>query len=174
MDLKSLSKKIWNDFIVPCIVGMLIGLTVNLFVGFTSVSGMSMYPTLNHKDFLYMSKISKDSATNGDIVVFDTTPEEMFFNKVYYIKRLIAKEGDHVVIKDGKVKVNDKELVEDYTDGSVTEGDVDVVVPQGKYFVLGDNRDGSTDSRVFGLVSQDNIVGVVKGRIFPFKSISNK
>lgn len=174
MDLKSLSKKIWNDFIVPCIVGMLVGLTVNLFVGFTSVSGMSMYPTLNHKDFLYMSKISKDNATNGDIIVFDTTPEEMFFNKVYYIKRLIAKEGDHVVIKDGKVKVNNVELIEDYTDGSVTEGDVDVVVPQGKYFVLGDNRDGSTDSRVFGLVSQENVVGVVKGRIFPFKAISNK
>lgn len=172
MDLKSLTKKTMDDLIIPCIVGMLIGLILNLFVGFTSVNGMSMYPTLEHKNFLIMNKIFKKNATNGDIIVFDTTPDVKRRDKIFYIKRVIAKEGDHIVIKDGKVKVNNIELKEDYTDGSVTEGDIDIVVPEGNYFVLGDNRDGSSDSRVFGLVSQENVVGIVINRLYPFKPLN--
>lgn len=171
MDLKSLTKKIIDELLVPAIVGIAIGLTFNLFIGFTSVNGLSMYPTLEHKDFLVMNKITKNAIHSGDIVVFDTTPESKYKDKIYYIKRVIATEGDHIVIKDGKVIVNDVELKEKYTDGSVTEGDIDIVIPQGKYFVLGDNRDGSSDSRVFGLVSHENIVGKVINRLYPFKLI---
>lgn len=171
MDSKSLTiKKIINDFLKPAIVGIVMGLTINLLVGFTSVNGLSMYPTLEHKDFLLMNKIGKNTTTNGDIIVFDTTPD-VKHNKIYYIKRVIATEGDHIVIKNGKVIVNNIELEENYTDGSLTEGNVDMIIPQGKYFVLGDNRDGSSDSRVFGLVSHENVVGKVVNRVFPFKLI---
>lgn len=177
MRIKSLAKSaldIIMQLIIPAIVGILVGSIINLFIGFTSVSGMSMYPTLEDKDFLFMNKMLSDSADNGDIVVFDTTPDAKYKDKIFYIKRVIAKEGDHLVISDGKVKLNDKVLKEDYTDGSYTEGEVDVIIPKGKYFVLGDNRDGSTDSRVFGLVSQEDIEGVVKARVLPLKPISNK
>lgn len=174
MDLKSLTKKIIDELLIPAIVGIAVGLIFNLFIGFTSVNGLSMYPTLEHKDFLVMNKITTNNITNGDIIVFDTTPDAKYKEKIYYIKRVIAKEGDHIVIKDGKVIVNDVELKENYTDGSVTEGDINITVPQGKYFVLGDNRDGSSDSRVFGLVSHENIVGKVINRVYPFKLIESK
>lgn len=174
MDLKSLTKKIIDELLIPAIVGIAVGLIFNLFIGFTSVNGLSMYPTLEHKDFLVMNKITANNITNGDIIVFDTTPDAKYKEKIYYIKRVIAKEGDHIVIKDGKVIVNDVELKENYTDGSVTEGDIDITIPQGKYFVLGDNRDGSSDSRVFGLVSHENIVGKVINRVYPFKLIESK
>lgn len=174
MDLKSLTRKIIDELLVPAIVGVAIGLTFNLFIGFTSVNGLSMYPTLEHKDFLAMNKIAKNNIENGNIIVFDTTPDAKYRDKVYYIKRVIATEGDHIVIRDGKVIVNDVELKETYTDGSLTEGEVDMTIPKGKYFVLGDNRDGSSDSRVFGLVSHDDIVGKVINRLYPFKLIEHK
>lgn len=174
MDLKSLTKKIIDELLIPAIVGIAVGLIFNLFIGFTSVNGLSMYPTLEDKDFLVMNKITTNNITNGDIIVFDTTPDAKYKEKIYYIKRVIAKEGDRLVIKDGKVIVNDVELKENYTDGSVTEGDIDITIPQGKYFVLGDNRDGSSDSRVFGLVSHENIVGKVINRVYPFKLIESK
>ena len=173
MNLKGLTGKIFEEYIKPCIVGFIIAILFNMFAGFTSVNGMSMYPTLNHKDFLFLSKIGKNNISNKDIIVFDTTPESKKKEKIYYIKRVIAKSGDHIVIKNGEIKVNDIKLTETYTDGSVTEGDIDILVPEGKYFVLGDNRDGSSDSRVFGLVSHDNIVGVVVNRLYPFKLIKN-
>lgn len=174
MGLKNLIKKIIDELLIPAIVGIGMGLIFNLFVGFTSVNGLSMYPTLEHKDFLVMNKFATNNVSNGEIVVFDTTPNMKYKDKIYYIKRVIAKEGDHLVIKDGKVILNNVELKEDYTDGSVTEGEIDITVPKGKYFVMGDNRDGSSDSRVFGLVSHENIVGKIINRVYPFKLIEKK
>ena len=173
MDFKKLFRGFVVELLIPSIYGIAIGLIVNLFVGFTSVRGESMYPTLNDRDFLMLNKISKGNIENGDIVVFDVTPELSYREKIFYIKRVIGKSGDHVVIKDGKVIVNDIELNEVYTDGSITEGEIDILVPDGSYFVLGDNRDESSDSRVIGLVSHENVTGVVKMRLYPFNKIEN-
>lgn len=174
MNLKSLMKFIKDEVIIPCSVGCAIAIFINMFVGFTFVNGSSMYPTLEDKDYLMLNKISKESPDNGDIVVFDTTPDAKNRDKIYYIKRVIATPGQHIEIKDGIVRVNGKTLDEKYTDGSVTEGEIDTIVPEGKYFVLGDNRDGSTDSRVFGFVPKETMVGKVIVRLYPFKSIEYK
>lgn len=174
MDLKSLMKFLKDEILIPCAVGIVVAVIINNFVGFTFVNGSSMYPTLENKDYLMLNKIGKDNVEKGKIVVFDTTPDAKRKDKVYYIKRVIATEGDHLEIKDGVVRINGKTLDEKYTDGSITEGDINTVVPEGKYFVLGDNRDGSTDSRIFGFVSEKDIVGTVVTRIFPFKKISYK
>lgn len=94
--------------------------------------------------------------------------------KESYIKRVIAFPGEHVVIKDGKVFINNKELDEKYLKEDVkTEinqniGFDDFIVPQNCIFTMGDNRSGSMDCRDFGCIPLEKIEGTVWIRIFPF------
>ena len=93
-------------------------------------------------------------------------------NKVSYIKRVIGVPGDHVVIKDGKVYINDVELNESYIrPGVITDNGrgncTDVVVPENSIFVMGDNRTQSTDSRSFGCIPLEKIESKVWIRIWP-------
>lgn len=95
-------------------------------------------------------------------------------NKTSYIKRIIAVEGDHIKIKDGKVYLNGKELEEEYLDEGVTTNMGhygifdDIIVPNDCVFVMGDNRDQSTDSRCFGCIPVSKIEGKVWIRFWPF------
>lgn len=108
----------------------------------------------------------------GDIIVFRYPENE----NVDYIKRIVALSGDRVRISGNKVYVNDELLDEPYTRhilGSY-RGDYvydDVVVPEGYFFVLGDNRDNSRDSRYWGFVSRRNIVGRAFLVYYPFNHI---
>lgn len=95
-------------------------------------------------------------------------------NKTSYIKRIIGVAGDHIEIKDNKVYLNGEELEETYLDeGVVTNmGSYgvysDIVVPEGYVFVMGDNREHSTDSRCFGCIPVSKIEGKVWIRFWPF------
>lgn len=94
--------------------------------------------------------------------------------KESYIKRVIALPGEHVVIKDGKVFINNKELDEKYlqedikTEINQKTGFDDFIVPQNCVFAMGDNRAGSMDCRDFGCIPLEKIEGTVCIRIFPF------
>ena len=91
------------------------------------------------------------------------------------VKRVIGVEGDKVVITNGQVYVNDKLLNEPYlSEGMDTEGEMEVTVPKGKLFVLGDNREVSLDSRYdkVGLVDVSDVEGKVFVRLYPFNDIS--
>ena len=92
--------------------------------------------------------------------------------KTSYIKRVIGTPGDHIVIKDGNVYINDQKLEESYLQsGVVTDNGhgncVDVVVPENSVFVMGDNRSQSTDSRCFGCIPLEKIESKVWIRIWP-------
>lgn len=92
--------------------------------------------------------------------------------KTSYIKRVIGLPGEHILIKDGKVYINDELLEESYLqDGVVTDNGkgncIDLVVPENSVFVMGDNRAQSTDSRCFGCVPLEKIEGKVWIRIWP-------
>lgn len=92
--------------------------------------------------------------------------------KMSYIKRVIGIPGDHVVIKDGKVYINDKKIDESYLQpGVVTDNGrgycTDIVVPENCVFVMGDNRTQSTDSRCFGCIPLEKIESRVWIRIWP-------
>ena len=93
--------------------------------------------------------------------------------KTSYIKRVIATEGQHVVIKDGKVFINDIEFKEEYLQPDViTESTefTDFIVPEGYIFAMGDNRTRSTDCRAFGCVPIDKVEGTVVFRFWPLSN----
>lgn len=92
-------------------------------------------------------------------------------NKTSYIKRVIATEGEHVRIANGKVYINDKELNEPYLqEDVVTTSNLynDFIVPEGYLFLVGDNRGKSTDCRAFGCIPVEKIEGKVAFRFWPF------
>ena len=102
--------------------------------------------------------------------------------KISYIKRVIGLPGDHVVIKDGKVFINDNEFEENYLQSGVVTDDgkgncIDLIVPNNTVFAMGDNRSQSTDCRCFGCIPLEKIESKVWIRIWPlnlFGKIENK
>ncbi len=130
------------------------------------VDGSSMNKTLFHGDIVVCN--TKKSVNRGDVII---TYDEDIIGKNWIIKRVIALEGDTVMIKDGKVYVNDMEnpLEEPYafgkteTAGSKLEDGEQITVKEGEVFFLGDNREGSSDCRYCGRPSKlSNVVGVVE------------
>ena len=123
------------------------------------VEGTSMMPSLDDQERIFINKFVYriEPIQHGDIIVFryPRDPAKSF------IKRVIGVAGDHVRIEDGRVYLNGKQLVEDYVP-RVYEDDrsyPDVVVPPDSYFVLGDHRSLSNDSRDFGPVDASYIYG---------------
>jgi signal peptidase I len=133
------------------------------------VDGLSMAPTLQDHDRLIVNKLVYElgEPRPGDIVMlyYPLNPEKMF------VKRVIAKEGDTVRIVDGHVYVNDIPLRDDYVPEEFRSHDDwgPTVVQQGYYFVMGDHRNNSSDSRHWGPVPKKYIVGKVKVRWWPLQ-----
>lgn len=97
-------------------------------------------------------------------------------NNTSYIKRVIALEGEHIEIKNGKVLIDDVEFEEEYLQpGIITDNGngecIDIIVPENSVYVMGDNRSGSTDSRCFGCIPIGKIEGKVAIRLFPLNKI---
>lgn len=113
------------------------------------------------------------------IAIYSYNPDNWFedliynvleLNKISYIKRVIGISGDKVQIKDGKVYLNEEEIKEEYlVDSAITKGGNynNIIVPEGYVFVMGDNRTGSVDSRVFGCIPIEKIEGKVVFRYWP-------
>lgn len=138
------------------------------------IEQQSMEQTLEPGQYVLIDKLSPrwDDYSRGDIIVF-WPPEET--HDVPFIKRVIGLPGDRVAIRDGGVYVNGIPLDEPYVFGGPTEpgtqGDV-VIVPPDSYFALGDHRSDSTDSRVFGFVARDDIIGRAVVRYWPISTFT--
>lgn len=139
------------------------------------VEGQSMEPNFKNNDYLITEKISYRlrSPKRGEVVIFHP-PDNPSIN---YLKRIIGVPGDKIEIKDGNVFVNDKKISEPY----LKEGDRTVLPAQDsekitlkdkEYFVFGDNRNHSRDSRELGPIPYDSIVSRIWLRLFPFESIN--
>ena len=145
-------------------------LIVTFGVQVARVDGMSMAPTLEDHDRLIVNKLVYElgEPRPGDIVMlyYPLDPEKMF------VKRVIAKEGDSVRIEDGRVYVNDLPLRDEYVPAAFRSHDDygPDVVKQGYYFVMGDHRNNSSDSRHWGPVPKKYIVGKVKVRWWPLQA----
>ncbi len=162
----------WVKIILTAIV---IAIIITQFIRPTLVRGESMYPTLEENDYLIISKISYKikSPKIGDIVVFRTNLLQEDGTHKDLVKRVIATEGNHLVIKDSKVYVDDELLDEPYIHGQYTTGDIDIIIPENKIFAMGDNREKSLDSRYeeVGLVEESDVIGKVTIRLYPFDKI---
>ena len=128
------------------------------------VNGSSMYPTLQDKEFMILNKIGLQKGINRfDIVVVES-------NGKYIIKRVIGLPGESVMYNDNKLYINGK-VVEDNYSKSETENFENVILKDNEYFVMGDNRGVSKDSRVIGPVNIKNIKGKTNLVIFPFSKL---
>jgi signal peptidase I len=164
------------DWIFHIAIAVLIGFLVVTFVAQrTIVHGISMEPTLQDGDQLIVEKLTTrfGELRYGDIITV-YIPEQLGEGKDYIIKRVIAVEGDTVEIKDGKIYVNEKLLVEDYVNGDstlpVNPEYAKVTVPEGQVYAVGDNRlpGASKDSRSIGPVGNERIKGRALIRFYPF------
>jgi signal peptidase I len=131
------------------------------------VEGMSMAPTLEDQDRLIVNKLiyRLESPRRGDIAMlyYPVNPDKSF------VKRVIAEEGDLVRIVDGRVYVNDVPLKDDYVPSEFRSHDDwgPQVIREGYYFVMGDHRNNSSDSRHWGEVPKRYIIGKVQLRWWP-------
>jgi signal peptidase I len=127
----------------------------------------SMVPTLHVNDRVLVNKLSYDlhGVRRGDVIVFKS-PQVVAEKDL--IKRVVGLPGDTVETRDGEIFVNGKVLSEPYLPKDVGTGPMEkVTVPPGHYWVMGDNRGNSSDSRVFGPISESSIIGRAFVRVWP-------
>jgi len=132
------------------------------------VFNVSMEPTVMQGEVIFVNKIAYKlgDVKRGDIVTFHFSLDP----KIDYIKRAIGLPGDEVSINDGKVYVNGYELVEPYIH-DLTSGDGMWVVPVDMYFVMGDNRLESADSRSWGFVAKNDLIGKALAVYWPITHV---
>lgn len=152
---------------VPYVVLIIILLLIRTFVGTTiRVNGASMYPTLDNKDLMILDKISYrfKEIKRFDIVVVKTERSKI-------IKRVIGLPGEIISYKDNILYIDGEEVEDIYN--SVKQDDFECVLGEDEYFVLGDNREISLDSRSIGPVEREDIVGRAIFTIFPFSKFGS-
>lgn len=169
-DEKSKSGLELREWIQSALIAIILAFIIKMFLfDFVMVQGSSMYPTLEQGDRLIVNKIGYTigEPDYGDIVILS------YSASVEYVKRVIGKGGDTISIKNDVVYRNGQALTEDYINTQPYEDFAEVTVPEGTYFVMGDNRANSSDSRYpsLGFVKKDAIDGKVIFRIWPFNEI---
>lgn len=165
--VKKKRKSEWREWLESAIIAILLALFIKLFVfEFVLVEGSSMNPTLTDGDRLVVAKIQYyfQEPDYDDVIIL------RYSSTVEFVKRIVAVGGDTVEIKDSILYVNGEAVEEPFTDQSTYPDYPETVVPEGSYFVLGDNRDNSRDSRFedVGFIEEDEIIGKVFMRIYPF------
>jgi signal peptidase I len=140
------------------------------------IPSSSMEPTLEINYRLIIEKISYHfrSPERGDVVVFSPTEKLREQNfKDAFIKRVIGLPGETVEVKGERVYINGKALKEQYIKESPEYQYGPIVVPEGQYLVLGDNRNNSYDSHYWGFVPKENLIGRAMVRFWPFNRLGS-
>jgi len=157
-DFKKGKKSMVRELLETVISAGIIAFIIITFIGqVTVVRGASMEPTLHDNERLIANKISYrfETPERGEIIIF-RPPLEIKRN---YIKRIIGVPGDKIEIANGEVYANGEKLEESYVKNRSYGNMPPTIVPDNSFFVLGDNRPNSSDSRYWGFVPRKNVVG---------------
>ena len=155
--------KIIRDLIPYAIIVFLVIIIRTYIATPVRVDGNSMRKTLEDGDILLLYKMAKFE--RNDIIVLDEKED----NEII-IKRIIALPGETIKIQNGKIYINDKEYNDEFAYGDTSDYE-QVTLDEDEYFILGDNRLISKDSRYFGTITEDEIIGKVVFRFWPFSKI---
>lgn len=169
------------EFIQTLAVFAAIAVAVYVFIGQPhKVFGSSMFPTLHSGDFILTDKITYRLADpkKGEIIVFIHPNPKQISESDDYIKRIIATPRDSVRVQDGSVYVNGEKISEPYLQASpftspgsfLREGE-EIEVPADNFVAFGDNRSASSDSREWGFLTRDEIIGKAIFRYWPPSAI---
>ncbi|WP_027208326.1 signal peptidase I [Butyrivibrio hungatei] len=175
--MKNVFKEILSTVLYLAVVFVLTFLFITFVAQRTRVVGHSMEPTLQDADSLIIEKVSYrfSAPKRFDIIVFPY--EHGNQGKEFFVKRIIGLPGETIKIdEEGNIFVNGQKLEENYGNEVIEDPGVainDVVLGDDEYFVMGDNRNRSMDSRFenVGNISKDKFLGRVVCRIFPFDKI---
>lgn len=154
--------------LVPYVIIFLVVILIRSFIVTpVSVDGTSMYPNLKDGNILLLKKFDK-SYERFDIVVLN-------YNGDRLIKRIIGLPGEYVEYKDSKLYINSQLVEEEMIDVNTNNFKLEDIgynkIPDDYYFVVGDNRGVSKDSRIIGLIHKKDILGTVSFSLWPFKSL---
>ncbi len=170
MDETPFSWRAFLEIVQALALAVVISVVLNLFVvQVTEVRQRSMESTLLQSDRVLVSKVDYRFGTPhpGDIVVFNPTTDV----QIPYVKRVAAVAGDTVELRSGRLYVNGQPRDYVGAHGATTPQSPEIkyplVIPQGHFFALGDNREASSDSRSFGPQPDDRIIGKVILRFWP-------
>ncbi|NDJ19918.1 signal peptidase I [Myxacorys almedinensis] len=169
--------KLWWENIQILVAALILALIVRAYVAEPRfIPSDSMIPTLRIGDRLVVEKLSYRfrNPELGEIIVFDPPPQlqdQGYSKDQAFIKRVIGRPGQTVEVKDGEVLVNNRSLEEPYIAQPPKYRMPPVQVPENSFFVMGDNRNNSNDSHVWGFLPKEYIVGRALFRFFPFNRI---
>ncbi len=166
---RSPARRILIEIIETIVLALVLFFAINFVTARIRVDGSSMEPNFHNGDYVIVNRLAYQMGDieRGDVVVFPfpQNPEED------YIKRVIGLPGDEVAIYGGVVYVNDTPITEPYIASPPVNDLAALIVPDGFIYVLGDNRNASSDSRNWGPLSISAIIGKAIFRYYPFDNI---
>ena len=160
-------------------IALLISFVIRVFIAEPRyIPSESMFPTLEIGDRLVVEKVSYHfhNVHHGDIVVFQPPPQlqrQGFTDNQAFIKRAIATAGETIAVQNGVVYRNNHPLEENYIAQLPNYDLISMQVPAGALFVMGDNRNNSNDSHIWGFLPESNVIGHAAFRFWPLARIGN-
>jgi signal peptidase I len=172
--MKKFFSAVWETIQVAVIALVVVLVVRNFLIQPFFVQGSSMVPNFNDGDYLIIDELTYRfrEPERGEVVVF-LFPQN---KSNYFIKRIIGLPNEKILIKEGKIVIHNNQyldglvLNEEYI-SSQTPGDIEISLKENEYFMLGDNRYLSYDSRSWGVLLEENIIGLARFRLWPINDV---
>jgi signal peptidase I len=163
------ARRILLEIIETIVLALVLFMAINFLTARIRVDGSSMEPNFHDGDYVIVNRMAYrfGDIQRGDVIVFPYPLHE----EDDYIKRVIGLPGDHVAVYSGIVYVNGEALSEPYIMEKPNTDLAEVIVPDGYVYVMGDNRNASSDSRSWGPLQIEKIIGKAVFRYWPFSTM---